>query len=408
MASTLTTFASLLKRRYDSGKVENLTQAERPLLASIPKDTNGSGDGHNVPLIHGNPQGVSGNLANAQTATSNLKAKHFVLTYGDYHGTVEIGDKALMASRNNVGAFLDNKRAEIDGLYSQMADDLATFLYGNGGMALGKRASASTNAITLSEPTDILHFEEGMTVVASAGDGATGSDALRTGSTTVASVDRVAGIVHLTSAAGISSFADNDYLFRLGSFAGNTTNYTIAGLQAFIASSESPAALYSMTRTTDPVRLAGCRLTSTAIAGKSTLERLKLLGAKMAGVYKSSKFDKCFMHPEDWEALEISLMSQGTRSLTDDSTKFGFRVIEATLGGRAVKIYADPFCPKGTAFLLASNYWKLWSMGELFRTVDGDGLDMLRKSDANNYEYRVVSYPAFVTNAPLYHGRVAV
>lgn len=408
MASTLTTFASLLKRRYDGHKIENLTQAERPLMALVPKDTGGSGESHNVPLIYGNPQGLAGSVSGAQSASSNLKSKHFVLTYGEYSGSVSISDKVIKASRNNPGAFLQNKTAEIDGLYSQMADDIATFIYGNGGMALGRRASASTNAITLTDATDAFHFEEGMTVVASDADGSTGTDALRTGSTTVASVDRTNGIVTLTSAAGISSFADNDYLFRANAFAGNTTNYTIAGLQAFIAASDTPANLYSMVRTTDPTRLAGCRVPATAIAGKSTLERLKLLGSYMSGRYKSTKFEVCMMHPEDWEALEISLMSQGTRSLTDDSTKFGFRVIEATLGGRAVKIYSDPFCPKGTAFLLAPKFWKLWSMGELFTPIEEDGLYVVRGASSNDYEHRVVCYPALVTNAPLYHGRVAV
>jgi hypothetical protein len=409
MASTLTTFASLLKRRYDGTKVEDLTQAERPLLAIVKKDEGGIGDGQNIPLIYGNPQGVAASLANAQTATSNLKAKHFVLTFGEYDGSVEIGDKVIKASRSNVGAFLANKTAEIDGLYSQMADDLSVFLYGNGGLALGRRSSASTNVITLTEPTQCFNFEEAMTVVASDNDGSTATDALRVGSTTVASVQRDAGTVTLTSAAAITSFADNDYLFRLGTFAGNTTAYVIAGLGAFLHSTgTSVPNLYSMVRTTDPVRLAGCRVATASLTGKSTLERLKLLGAWMSGRYKSSKFDVCMMHPEDWEALEISLMAQGTRSATDDTTRFGFRVINATLGGRGVKIYADPFCPKGTAFLLASAFWTLWSMGKLFAPVEEDGLSILRKSTTNDYEHRVVCYPALCTNAPLYSGRVTV
>lgn len=409
MASTLTTFGSLLKRRYDATKIENLTQADVPIMALIGKDENGSGDGHNIPLIHTNPQGTAASVASSQTASTNLKAKHFVLTYGEYNGSVSIGDKVIKASRNNIGAFLANKTAEIDGLYTQMGQDLAAFLYGNGGLAIGRRASAATNVITLTEPADLIHFEEGQIVGASDNDGSAGTDALRSGTTTVSSVQRDAGTVTLASAAAITSFADNDYLFKVGTFAGNTTAYVIAGLQAFIHSTgTSVPNLYSMVRTSDPVRLAGCRLPSTAYASKSTLERLKLLGAYMSGRYKSNKFDTCLMHPEDWEKLEISLMSQGTRALTDDSTRFGFRVIEATLGGRAVKIYSDPYCPKGIAFLIAKQFWTLWSMGKLFSPVEEDGLNMLRASTTNDYEHRVVCYPALVTNAPLYHGRVPV
>lgn len=408
MPSTTVTFGSLLKRRFDSTTVENLTQADRPLMALIPKDEGGSGDGHHIPLIYGNPQGLAANLAGAQSASSNIKGKHFLLTYGDYVGSVEIGDKVLMASRNNPGAFLQNKVQEIEGLYSQAADDLATFLYGNGGMALGRRASLSSNTVTLTEPSDVFRFEEGMTVVASDNDGSDSGHALRTGSTTITSVDRTSGKITLANAAAISSFADNDYLFRANLFAGNTTNYTIAGLQAFIASSDSPANLYSMVRTADPTRLAGCRVPSSALAGKSIMEKLQLLGTYMTGRYKSTKFDTVLMHPEDRQNLETALMSQGYRSVDDDTTQFGFQVIKATIGGRAVKIYSDPFCPKGTAFVIAPKFWKLWSMGKLFRPVEEDGLYLLRKATTNDYEHRMICYPAFVTNAPLYHGRVAV
>ena len=111
--STIETFAFAIKDRFDKvSHVENLTLAERPLLAMIDKDEDFQGDGTHIPLIHGNPQGIaSSSLAQAQTSKSNVLGKKFILTAGDYQGSVDIGDKVITASRGNPGAFLHNKAA---------------------------------------------------------------------------------------------------------------------------------------------------------------------------------------------------------------------------------------------------------------------------------------------------------
>lgn len=409
MASTITTFAALLKTRYTSDKVENLTLAERPFLARLAKSGEFSGDGMVVPLIDINPQGVAAeSLAKAQAALTNLSSKKFTLTLGDYYGVVEVGGKVMALARNNLGAFLENKLAETDGLYEQIADNLHIHLWGNGGGAIGQRASAATNVITLVDKSDVFAFEVGMTVVASSADGSSGSDALRTGSTTVASVQADDGTVTLTSAAAISSFADNDYLFRAGDFFGNVGAGIIKGVQAYITATNSPAALFGMTRTSNPTRLAGCRVASGDLTGQNIEQRIKMLGAYMGGRYKAKIGTDGYLNPEDWQTLEILLNSRGIRSLDDDRTKFGFRVLEVVMGGQNVRIYADRACPKGTFFVLRNENWKLWSAMELIHVAQADGLTLLRKGTTNDYEYRLESWPQLACNAPLYNGRVPV
>lgn len=407
MPSTLTTFDFALKTRYTDQKVENLTMADRPLFAMTSRNEDLSGTNLDIPLIHVNPQGAAGDaLATAQTNATNVVGKKFLITPGDYFAKVDIGDKVLVLSRGNAGAFLENQLAETDGLYEQVADNFAIYQWGSGGGALGARASAATNVITLTNPQDTLNFEEGMTVVASAGDGTSGSDALRTGSTTVASVQRDAGTITLTSAAAITSFADADSLFRQGDFWGNTTVSIFKGVQAFVTSSSAPGALYGMTRTSDPQRLAGCRVPSTDYAGKNIEERIRLLGAYMSGRYKTPGGLTGFLHPEDWQNLETALSARGQRPLVDDSTRFGFMKLQVVMGGKIVDIYPDRYCPKGTFFALRLQNWKFYSPGKLIQTVNGDGLTMLRKATTNDYEFRLKSYPIHATNAPGYNGRI--
>lgn len=406
MASTLVTFDAFLKERYTDWKVEDLTQGDNTFLGQVAKDEGFSGDGQPHPLIYGNPQGIAGVFSTSQGNESNVKGKKFLLTSGDYFGTVRIGDKVLKQSRNNAGGFLQNKVTEIDGLYAQMAEDMEGFCFGNSGGSIGRRASIATNTITLSEPSDVQNFHVDEYIVASANDGSDTGHTVRTGRCRVTVLDQENGKITVDSAAGITGFADNDYLFREGTFRGNTGIFIIAGLGSFIWNDNAPPTLYSMVRTDDLFKLAGVRVKSSDLTGKNIEERLRLLGVYMTGRAGGKGSDKVFLNPEDWQNLGTSLEQKGQRSLTDDSTRFGYEYFEAVLGGKRNKIYQSRKCPRGTAFAVNMPTWKLFSTGKLFHTQNEDGLDMLRRSDSTDYEMRVISYPVLATNAPGYNGRV--
>lgn len=416
MASTLTTFDAFLKERYTSDKVENLLQCGKPFFTDVSKSEDGSGDVLVVPLHYGNPQGVAAStLAQAQAVNStgaNVKGAKWSIEWGDYFGTVDIGDKVMRAARNNVGAFLENKTMEIDGLYETMATSLATYLTKNGGGAIGQRASISSNTITLSEKADTWNFEIGMGVHASANDGSDAAHALRAGTGTyVTAVDHAAGTVTVADQSQITSFANNDYLFRLGDFAGNTSTKLMKGLEAFVTTSTTPPTLWGIsdtTRLTHLQRFSGCKVASGDLTGKGLEERIQLLGAYMASRYKVPMGNlRAYMNPEEFHRLQLSLQSRGQRTLTDDSTSFGYEYVEVVSGGRKVRVYADPFFSKGKVFLVRMENVKLWSLGKLVAPQNGDGLEMLRKSTTTDYEYRLLSYPAFACNAPGYCGVVA-
>lgn len=410
MASDFTTFAFAIKDRYDKvDHVENLTLAERPLLAMLNKDETFQGDGTHVPLIYGNPQGIAAsNLATAQTNATNVVGKKFILTAGDYNGSVSMGDKVITASRGNPGAFLRNKSQEMDGLYEQMADNLATYAYGNSGNSIAVIDSVSTNDITLTEASQTINFEVGMNLVLSADDGSDTGHTVRAGSAEVTAVDRENGVVTVDSFAGITGGTAGDFIFREGDFRGNTGTFIFHGLQDFLWPDSSPTTIYSMNRSDDPVRLAGSRVPAADIAGLNVEERIQILGSYMTGRYKGPGATHGFMNPEDWQNLSIALQSRGVRPLKDDSTKFGFMALEVVMGGKLVKIYPDRFCPRGTFFALRLKDWTMHSMEKLIHPISQDGLTLLRDTSTNSYEYRVVSYPALCCVAPGWSGRVAL
>ena len=416
--STIETFAFAVKDRFDKvSHVENLTLAERPLLAMIDKDEDFQGDGTHIPLIHGNPQGIAAkDLITAQANKSNVLGKKFILTAGDYQGSVDIGDKVITASRGNPGAFLRNKAAEMDGLYEQMADNIATYLYGNSGNSIGQvseqvgGAGSGPNGgdvFALTEPTQTINFEVDMHLDSSSDDGTV--NALPDGDTEVhvLAVNRAEGTIEVQTP---STIAADEFLFRNGDFGGldGGNSFIFHGLQDFLYPTDTPTDIYSMNRLSDPQRLAGSRVPSSELSGLNIEERIQLLGAYMVGRYKGPGPTHGFMNPEDWQNLSIALQSRGVRPLKDDTTRFNFMAIEVVMGGKLVRIYPDRFCPRGTFFALRLKDWTLHSMLKLLHPISQDGLTLLRKGTSNDYEYRIVSYPALVTVAPGWSGRVGI
>lgn len=400
-----------MKERYsDKARVEQLMYGERVLLGRLQKrgDTGMVGDQMPVPILYGNPQGTGQQFATAQTNQTNTKSDKFVIQAGDYYGTVAIGDKVLKASRTNVGAFLANQTAETDGLYEQMAENMSLYLWGNGGAAAGQRATISTNTIQLATPSDAANFEIDMVITASANDGSDPAHVLRAGSTAVTAVNPSTGQVTVASAAAITSFSDNDFLFRQSDFFGNTGNVVIKGLQCFITVNDTPMTLWGITNTqraTNPQRYAGCRVPTSVLSNKSYEERIRILGAYMTGRFRAKRPTVGFMHPEDWQILETVMGARGVRPLEDESTQFGYMYINVAMGGGMVPIFSDRHCPRFHFFALREeNFW-ISSMGELISPQNEDGLQMLRKSTSTDYELRLISYPLLACNAPKNSGR---
>jgi hypothetical protein len=364
-----------------------------------------------IPILTGHGQRQGTVFSTAQANTSKHRSDKFVIEMSDHSVVVDIGHKELVAGRSNAGTFLEAKVVETNGALEQEGEILSLLLWGNGGGAIGRRASASTNVITLTDPSTVANFEIGMGIVASDNDGDVATDALRDGSTTVASIDREAGTVTLTSAAAIDSFTNNDYLFRASDFYGDTGNVIVKGLQAYITSDSTSSiqALWGVTQATrqaDPQRWAGCRVPSANYANKSIEERIKLLGTFMTGRFKAKRPTHGFMHPEDWQSLEVLMNARGQRTLKEEETRFGFSKIEAVMGGGVLPIFQDRHCPVGHFFALSMKNWKLYSMGKIIRQVDEDGMTMMRKASSMDFELRWQSYLQLGCNKPLDNGRV--
>lgn len=408
--STVTTLDYALKENYNDQNVESLTLQEQPFLDQLLKDETFSGDVKPYPVIYAGGQGIAATaFSTAQSNKTTASGEKWNITVGDLYGYTELGDKALEAARDSPGSFLDHTMTEIDELLGQLGNDLNLQFWGNGGAPFGQRSSISTNTVTLSSRFDVTNFEVGMTVVASAADGSGSSDALRSGSTTVASLDYEAGTVTLTSAAAITSFADSDYLFRAGSFAGDVSQTAIVkGVQAWVpASAPGSTAFFGVDRTTS-TKLSGYRLPTAA--NKGTLEeRARKLATEIYTSFGTTP-KKGWLHPRQWERMSQELSNNGHREITvkNAAGTFGYDALRMKSVYGDVSFCSDRHCPTTAMYLMDPKHVKCVSMRKLVHPMNKDGLKMLRVNNAAAYEMRFVSYPQLCIQKPSAVGRATL
>lgn len=274
-----------LKELYKDDKeyMKDLVYKENPFLALVPKDESPDGFAGKyipVPLEYGVPQGRSHTFSNAQgNQTATQLASFFVYVIQDYQ-LVTITNLLMEQTKSNAGAFVDAAKLQMDGGFRNITNNIAFELFGSGTASRGISKSTSTQSGTtvggtvlpLTNANQIVAFEVGMTLVASATDGGAPS----TDFVTITSVDRANGIVAGTASAAILSAnwaigTGSAYLSVQGDLpaTGATTTgsfLALSGLAAWIptATPSSTDNFWGVNRSADPTRLAGLRYDATS------------------------------------------------------------------------------------------------------------------------------------------------
>jgi hypothetical protein len=425
MPSTLTTFDPFLKLQFDDEEVVRIVCKNRPSLAKFTAGKKrGSGKLWIVPAVIGNPQGHGATLAKAQTGAAqtsggNVVGKQWQIAWGDYDSNVQIGDKVIQASRDNVGAFFENETAEIKGLYDGFADTMAYYAISDSGRSLTPgtfTVHVSSGLCTLANPDDIVNIAVGQIVVVSANDGTDASHVIISASGVgyVVAINPNAGTFTVSTSSGgagatPANWTGTMYAFRDGDFGGSGATRIMLGLSAWVPLADPGATAFEgVVRTTSITALSGVRLTSTEIAGIGIEQRLKKLCTRMAGRAMGPGPTDIFLNPEKWQVLADSLEARGTRPLDGKIGVFNYQKIQIAAGGNLVDVWSDRFVPIGRAFAVNMDYVELRSLSGFPAVLNDDGMQMLRMVSANDYEMRLVAYPAFCVRAPGYCGVVAV
>lgn len=393
----LSAMNAALKELYDGQVVENLVYADNPFLAMVKKNTDFGGKYKPVPIITGASQGRSSTFSNAQGNQSPVQIESFLLTRVADYSIATIDNQTMLASKTDKMAFLEGAKLVIDGAIRSITNSVASSLFRSGTGSIGKIGSISTSgsgpyisAITLSNANDVVQFEVNMYLVATLTDGGAASSDVGV----VTKVDRSNGIVTISTSASPSvTWAANSFLVVQGDL-----NLKPKGLAAWLPVSAPTAGdnFFGVDRSVDPTRLGGVRYDGSAQSIEEAIIDASSLLAREGG-----KPNVMIVSFASYAALEKALGAKVTYTELKGPAEIAFRGIMINGANSMIKVFPDRNCQPLTGYLLQMDTWCLEGLGEVPQILRyGDGLEMLRVSNADAGEVRVGAYYQLRTNAP--------
>ena len=235
---TLQTAENALKNVYLGVVANQLNINANPLLAKI-KHSSKDVWGKEVRKLA--PFGINGGIGagsetDALPTASGNGYVQFVAELKNLYGKIEISDKAVRASANNIGAFVNLLSDEMEGLVKASSFNLGRMLYGDGTGLLATVSSVNSNKVTCDKVNNLI---EGMLI-----DVYTGEAKSNTAPLKITYVDRVNKTFTYSSSASIT-VKSGDKLYVQGS-----KDFEITGLGRIFDSSAT--SIYGVSKTDYP------------------------------------------------------------------------------------------------------------------------------------------------------------
>ena len=374
---TLASADSALKSFYLDAVAQQLNTEVNPLLAKIKQST---ADVWGKEVRRLAQYGVNGGVG-AGTEEGSLPAAggnnydQFVTTLKNLYGTIEISDKAVRASENSAGAFVDLLNAEMEGLLRSSAFNFGRMLFGDGSGILCTVSAVSGNVVTVDSVKNVI---EGMTVdvLDADGDQVSGVTARR-----ITAVDRTDKTVTLSGGA-LTGVASGCTLCVQGSH-----NLELTGLGAIF---KDDGTLYGLSRAERPWMVPYIKESVGTISENAIQTAIDYL-EETAG----SRVDMIVCSWGVKRALQ-AVLSESRMQTDMAELAGGYRTI--TYNG--IPVVADRFCPAGTMYLLNTRDFCLHQLCD-WKWLEGDDGKVLRQVPGKPlYTATLVKYADLICTRP--------
>ncbi len=374
---TLTSADNALKTLYLGVVAEQLNTAVNPLLARI-EQTSSDVWGKEIRKLA--PFGINGGIGagteegELPSAAGNNYAQ-FVLTLKNLYGTIEISDKAIRASNDNSGAFVNLLQAEMEGLIRASKFNFGRMLYGDGSGTLCKVAAVSGNVLTLDSVNNIM---EGMVVDVIGNSGKTPVVTARR----IVDIDRDGKKATLSGAALTGTVSEDDFLTVQGSY-----NKEITGLGAIFGDTEK---LYGLTRASNkwltPYKKTSAKVDDVTI--QRAIDSLEEIAGSVADFIVCSGGVK--------RAYQDYLITNRT-NIDVMNLQGGYKAISYN----GIPIVSDRFVPAGTMYILNSNDFHLHQLCD-WRWLEGDDGRIIKQvPNKPVYTATLVKYADLICDRPI-------
>lgn len=374
---TLQSAENALKTLYLGVVSDQLNTNVNPLMAVIEQTTS---DVWGKEIRKLAPYGINGGIG-AGTETGDLPSAaqnnyaQFVLTLKNLYGTIEISDKAIRASQNNAGAFVNLLSAEMEGLLKASKFNFGRMLYGDGSGTLTTVTAVSGNNVTVASVQNLM---EGMVVDILTADGnSTGVSARR-----VTSIDRSNNVITLSgNAIGAETVASGNIITVQGSY-----NNELTGLGAIFGSKDT---LYGLSKTAN--KWLAPRAYTSADIDDVTIQKVIDEMEEVAG--SRANFIVCSFGVK--RAYQAYLTSAKT-NVDIMNLAGGYKA----LSYNGIPVVSDRFVPSGTMYVLDTDEFNLHQLCD-WRWLEGDNGRIIRQVAGKPvYTATLVKYADLICNKP--------
>ena len=389
MAVNLTNADKALKTVYLDAVSEQLNGSTNPLLAKIKQSTEDVW-GKEVRKLA--IYGVNGGVG-AGTEEGTLPKSHgnnygqFVSTLKNLYGTIEITDKAIRASENNSGAFVNLLNAEMEGLVKASSFNFGRMLFGDGsGILAIANYGEEDGTIKVDSTKNII---EGMVIdirYNDCEDIVSNLEGIR-----VLSVDREKNTIKTTGRIeDVMSIGDGSYVTVQGSFKNEIT-----GIKKIF--DKNATELYGINKA-DNKWLNPYVKENVGEIDEITLQTALDAIEERSG--SSVNFIVCSWGVRRALQKAMSISNVRMNSVVLDG---GFKAISYN----GIPIVADRFCPDGTMYLLNTDDFTLHQLCDWQWLAGDDGKILQQIPGKPVYTATLVKYAELLCGKPYGQGMLS-
>lgn len=381
---TLNSADSVLKSFYLDAISESLNLKANPFLAQIER-TSADVVGKDVKKVMrlGMNMGIgagteTGDLPSAKAS----KYQTMVTTLKNLYGTIEISDKALRASANNEGAFVNLLNEEMNSLVRSASHNFGRMLFGNGSGCLATVKASAVDGIVGVD--NIQNFAIGMYVEFDTNIGEKWR--VTSVNTQANTIDLYRGETMEEIAASTASVGSKIYI------AGSQGN-ELTGLEAIF---QTQGTLYGLERYACgllPYMKSNVGAISEAVIQKAIDEVEFASGNTVNFIICSWGVRRAIM--EYYKSINTVLPTMEVAG--------GFKA----LNFNGIPIVVDRFCPKGTMYLLNTDSFKLHQLCDWQWLEAEDGKILKQIPGKPVYTATLVKYAELMCEQPQGQGKLS-
>lgn len=376
---TMQSADNALKTLYLGVVTEQLNTGVNPLLASIKKtETDVWGKEIRRVASYGVNGGVGAGSEEGDLPSANgNNYEQFVLSLKNLYGRIEISDKAVRASENNAGAFVNLLNAEMEGLVKASSFNFGRMLFGDG---TGTLCTLTKNNSVITADS-VKNLMEGMCVdVRNASGIVSGCGAVR-----ITSIDRASRAITFDRNITASVNTGNTLTVQ-GSY-----GKEITGLGAIFKSTGS---LYGLDRATHKWMIPYMKESVDCITEGEILKAVDYLEETA-----DSKVNLIVCSSGVKRALISSIIASGETPVYQ-TVAGGFKAVMVS----GIPVVSDRFCPAGTMYLLNTDDFVLHQLCDWQFLEGEDGKILKQVAGKPVYTATLVKYADLLCLKPIGQG----